>query len=184
MTIVNLLSLPSIDINYENMINFKSISARDTFFQNKVGLSVKVNMKADSNRTELSLNKSIDEINNYDYLYFADNEGKKYFYFITDLEVINPTNCKLTVMIDVFTTYQFDFQFLDCFVDRCHQDRWDGDSPIENLVDEGFPLGEYIQESVEDLYEYNNGLIITSSAPLGKMDYTRNTSGGGGGTAN
>ncbi|MGL5749020.1 MAG: hypothetical protein ACRCXT_00720 [Paraclostridium sp.] len=178
---VNFLSLPSIDINYENLINFKSESSRNTFFANKVKKTLQSNFKRDGNRTEISFNVGIDILNDFDYIYFTDKENKNYYYFITNIEIINENNCIVYLQLDVFTTYQFDFEFLDCFVERCHVNRWNGDIPTDNIIDEGLPLGEYVQEDVENLYTYNNGLLITSSAPLGKMDYVRDKGSGGGG---
>lgn len=179
---VYLLALPSLDINYKNVMDFSTIQERDNYFYSKRLYTIpNVNIKIDGGRETLAINLKMENVYKVDYLYLTKG-GKKYFYFITNKEVINETRSVLTLKLDVWTTYMFDHALLDSFVERCHQPRWNGSVPHQNTVDEGFPLGEYIQEDVETLYTYNNGLIIATTSPLGKVDFKEGTSSSGSGS--
>lgn len=164
---VVLCRLPSLDINYKNVIDFSSTKERDAFVDNnKVYTFGYRNVKFDAEMQSITITIGIEDIHKADYLYITKG-GKRYYYFITNKRVLNDTRTILNLKIDVWMTYMFDYKLLDSFVERCHQPRWNGDTPITNLVDEGLPLGEYIMESKENLYNYNNGLIITATKPLG-----------------
>lgn len=166
---VVLCNLPSLDINYKNVIDFSSIKERDRYIDSKKLFTLGYrNVKFDAEMQTLTVTLAIDDILKVDYLYITKG-GKKYFYFVTNKRVLNDTRTILSLKLDVWTTYMFDYSLLDSYVERCHQPRWNGDTPVTNLVDEGLPLGEYIMDSKEDLYTYNNGLIITATKPLGTI---------------
>lgn len=171
MTEIKLISIPYLDKTYTNVIDFDSISSRESFFNSKQGLNVSSNIKYDSERIFITVNKPISELNLYDYLFYNDISGKRFYYFIDSFEIVTQDNTKIYMTLDVFTTYLFDFEILDSYVERCHVPRWNGDTPIHNLIDENLPISEYIQEGVEDLYKYNNGLLIASTSPLGVIEY-------------
>lgn len=166
---VVLCNLPSLDINYKNVIDFSSVKERDRYIDSKKLYTIGYrNVKFDAEMQTLTVTLAIDDILKVDYLYITKG-GKKYFYFVTNKMVLNDTRTILSLKLDVWTTYMFDYSLLDSYVERCHQPRWNGDTPTVNIVDEGLPLGEYIMDSKEELYKYNNGLIITATKPLGAI---------------
>lgn len=166
---VVLCNLSCISNDYINVIDFATKDKRDIYYESKRIAKYKGNYKNDGARETITFPTGEDKISNANYLYI-DYNNKRHFYFITNRKHLTETLTELEVELDVWTTYMFDYTLLESYVDRCHQDRWTKDgTPIINTVDEGLALGEYIMDSKEDLYTYNNGLIITSTTPLGKI---------------
>lgn len=179
LTNVYLMSLPYITPSYEHVIDFGSISARNTFFTNNTLKTIQSNIKYDDNRVSLVVDMRLEEANNYDYLWYS-GKNHKYFYFIVGIEYFTEKTTRYILELDVFTTYFYDIELMPSFVDRCHVDRWtDNGLPTANYQDEGIALGEYIiQENPTELADMYNSVIVSSSVPLG---ITENSSGAGSG---
>ena len=184
---VVLCNLSCISNDYINVIDFATKDKRDIYYKSKRIATYKGNYKNDGARETITFPIGEDKISKANYLYI-DYNNKRHFYFITNRKHLTETLTELEVELDVWTTYMFDYTLLESYVDRCHQDRWNSDgTPVINTVDEGIPLSDYIQEGVEDIYTYNNGVIITSTQPLGTLqkfvvDNDNNNGGNGGNT--
>lgn len=63
---------------------------------------------------------NIDNLLEYNYcMYQNENYGDKWFYgFITNMEYIADENTRMTIVTDVFQTWQFDINFKKSFVER------------------------------------------------------------------
>lgn len=170
-----LCQLPFLDIDYNNVIDFISQQGRDNFFKSKIITSISSHTKFDYEKQTLTVPLPISELISCDYI-VINNSSNKMFYFIIKKETINNNNTTLHLKLDVWTTYMFDYKLLPSFVERCHQDR-SFTNIFNNTVDEGLPLGDYIVDDVEEVYQYKNGLIIASTQPLGVIEeWTPNTS--------
>lgn len=175
-----LCSVNEIDSTYEHVLDFNSTTSRRSFFNKKIIKEISVDFKGDEFRHELSVPAGIDSIVKADYLFFTGDDRKDYFYFIESKEYMNSDVTKLYLSLDVFTTYQFDYEFMHSFVERCHVDRFTSAGlPSYEVVDEGFNYTNYIEVSKTEICEYQNSFIMTSSEPLG---YIPKASGGGGST--
>lgn len=167
MASIKLLSLPTLDVNYKNTISFASSDSQRTWFDNKPGKLITANIKRDGERETITVGLSHREFDAYDYLILnEDNSTRRYYYFITNKTYNNENSSVLTLELDVFNTYMFDYTFQDCFVERMHVNRWNGNVPTKETVDEGIPLGEpkiYRQTTREAYPTY----IYASSVPLG-----------------
>ena len=110
MTAIHFCKMPFLDMNYQNVIDFSSEEQRLTYFEGRNPLTVDGNIKYDGERTSISINKPIGDLYIYDYLYFMDHNSesgrrKRYFYFITNLEMKTKTNTIVHLKLDVWTTY-------------------------------------------------------------------------------
>lgn len=94
----------------------------------------------------------IDEIENYNYCFFNNPSysNKWYFCFITNMEYKNDGLTDVTIKIDVFQTYQFDFIYKNSYIEREHVN---DDTRGKNTVPENIETGEYIINSYEDIPE-------------------------------
>ena len=186
MTDINLCTLPFLSVDYSNVIDFESEEKRDSYFKSKTKATIVGNIKYDSARTYINANITLGYLRNFDYLWFEDKEKlKKYFYFITDVEMVTNNNCNLYLKLDVWTTYLFSYSLLPSFVDRCHVPRWNGDIPTQNNEDEGLEKGEIIQiEKPVDICDMEKSVVICSSVPIGLIDkpYSNTGMGGSGGS--
>ena len=179
LTTINFLNLPFLTPSYENVIDFKSKANRNNYFQNRVQLTIdNCNIKYDSNRTYVIVEKSLEQLSDYDYLYFSSGD-RTYFYFILSAEYNTPNTTMINLELDVFNTYYYDCTINSSFVDRMHVDRWNGDLPTYNLEDEGLSIGEYIiTEDPVEICKMESTLIIATSAPLGVTTTSKGGSGG------
>lgn len=94
----------------------------------------------------------------WSYLYFS-NGGKNFFYFINNIEYINDSTVELFLEMDVMQTYMFDYDLLDCFVEREHSAL---DVIGDNLIDEGLEVGEYVSIADTDV-DLNDYLVMIMS---------------------
>ena len=175
---LTLCSINDIDNSYDHVLKFKSKTTRRSYFYNHRIIDVSVDFKGDAFRTEILIPTTLDDVVQADYLYFRGDDNNDYFYFIDSKSYHTSDTTHLTVTLDVFTTYQFNFEFMHSFVERCHVDRFTKDGlPSFEVVDEGFNYSNYIQVAREEICEYQNSFIMTASEPLGKMP--KGTGGGG-----
>lgn len=176
---VNFLKLNHIDNTYTNVMDFQNIQNRDSYFQSNVKKSFSLNLKDDPLITSITLPVNHTEINGFNYLFLVSENNKKLFFFILNYTHTTPNATTINIQLDAFTTYQFDFKLINSYVDRCHVARWNGDIPTQNTIDENISLSDYIQDSNETIYTYNNGLIIASTTPLGLCpDFNKPSEGG------
>ena len=180
MTLINLCNIPFLSTDYSDVVDFSNKNQRDSFFEGYVGKRLEGNIKTDGERTYLNINVPCETLINYDYCFFKDNNMKPWYYFITNIEKVTNNNSNIHLQLDVWSTYYFDFNIMESFVDRCHVPRWNGDTPTANNEEEGLFFGEIKQLSKTKLYDLKKSLIITSSTPMG---YVPNFTPMGGGNS-
>ena len=175
---LTLCSVSEIDSSYEHVLDFNTRSSRLSFFNNRRVLTVDVDFKGDAFRSEILIPCALDDVVSADYCFFLGDDNKHYFYFIDSKSYYTSDTTHLNLTLDVFTSYQFDFEFLTSYVERCHVDRFTADGlPTFEVVDEGFNYSNYIQVEKTALCETQNSFIMSSSEPLGYI--TKNVGVGG-----
>ena len=180
---IYLLSMPFLSMDYSNVLDFENSESRGNYFNSRIRLTVKnVNLKYDSERPYVIIPYPVEDLREYDYMFFLDSKGKAYYYFITNNEMVTQNTTKLHLSLDVWTTNLFNYEILNSFVDRCHVPRWNGDFPTYNMEDEGIEIGEYIQKEHEDLYTMGKSIIVTSSVPMGVVNKSYGVGGSTGST--
>lgn len=165
---VLLCNLPFLDINYDNVIDFSSEKGRDDYFRNKAINTITSQTKFDYNKQTLTIPVSVHNINTVDYIVIKD-KGRSTFYFVLKKETLNEAHTILHLKLDTWTTYMFSYKLLPSYVERCHERRY-LNGVNQNIIDEGLPLGDYIVDEVETIKEYENGLLIATTQPLGVVD--------------
>lgn len=109
---------------------------------------------------DLNVAATMEDAESWSYLYFTNTaNGRRYFYFIDNIEYVNDGTVRLKLQIDVLQTYLFDddVEFLECFVEREHTST---DSPVSYTVDEGLETGELIDNDVFHWGQLNNKCIL------------------------
>ncbi len=182
--IVNFCSLPFLDYGYSNVIDFEDLNSQIKYFASKVKFSVEVNTKSDSVRDKITVNRPLGDFNAVDYLYIdsSSENSRINYYFITGKEYETPNTTTLYLKLDVWTSYLFNYQIMDSFIERCHVPRWSFTStnipfPTVNTIDEGLDMGE-IQQVGEPhkIADFNDSIVVTTTVPIGKLP---NVSAGG-----
>lgn len=163
---ITLVNVPW-DNNYQNVRNFNDIGAQGAFFSN---LFPRINFEE---YTFLRKNKSIrvgvgvDEIREYNYLYYNNGDGKTYYCFIEDYNYISENVTELIIKIDVYQTYMFEYTILKSFVEREHV-TLSSDVAGNYTFPEELETGEYISREFTNVEETQNTYLIIQ---IGKNPY-------------
>lgn len=154
MSSVDICSGVRLTPEYTHTIWFSSASAQWAYFAGKTVKSYQ-NYTYVRKSWSLKVDATMNEAVKWSYLFFT-NGGKIWYYFITNIEYINDNTVELFLEMDVMQSYMFDYQLLDCFVEREHA----AVDPIGgNLVDEGLDVGEYVSIADKEV-DLNDYLIM------------------------
>lgn len=175
-------SIPELDINYNNTVNFKNSTNQINWFMSKAKYSMTDCTYLRKERS-LTIDKYIDDCMNYNYCMW--NNGKRWeYFFIINKEYVTENSTKLTLKLDVLQTYYFDINFsrMESYIEREHAYRFDnnGDVQLDNLLEaEDLEVGELKVQSITNAYDYTNKgcYFLTSSTRLGMIN------GGSGGSS-
>lgn len=180
MVTLYLCSIPFLDSNNTLSIDFKDVESQHNYFIGKnTDIIPSVNIQSDGERETVTVKRNIKSLEFCDYLFFQGEDGKYYYYFITNKLFKNASNTILELELDVIQTYMFQYYWLDSFVDRCHVDRWKKDgTPTENLEDEGIQPTSMIRSETKMLKKMKNNIIYVTSEPI---EYNGSSEGGDGG---
>ena len=168
-------SIPELDINYNNTVNFKNSTNQINWFMSKAKYSMTDCTYLRKERS-LTIDKYIDDCMDYNYCMW--NNGKRWeYFFIINKEYVTENSTKLTLKVDVLQTYYFDINFsrMESFIEREHANRFDnnGDVQLDNLLEpEDLEVGELKVQSITNAYDYTNKgcYFLTSSTRLGMIN--------------
>lgn len=137
------IKLVRFDVTTEHQITFSDGVAQIDYFINQlegVELTASSYQRKDF---KIRFPALIDSIEKYNYAIVQNKPEsyKYYFYYITNMEYISDELTDVTIKLDVFQTYQFDFHYLQSFIEREHTNN---DSVGANTIPEGLETGEYI----------------------------------------
>lgn len=86
----------------------------------------------------------VDTLNDCNYGYYTNTYNgttKTYYFWIVQKNFLARETTELTIQIDVFQTWLFDFKFKQCFIEREHTKT---DNLDEHTIPEDFELGDYV----------------------------------------
>ena len=168
-------SIPELDVNYNNTVNFKNSTNQINWFMSKAKYSMTDCTYLRKERS-LTIDKYIDDCMDYNYCMW--NNGKRWeYFFIINKEYVTENSTKLTLKLDVLQTYYFDINFsrMESYVEREHAYRFDnnGDVQLDNLLEpEDLEVGELKVQNITNAYDYTNKgcYFLTSSTRLGMIN--------------
>lgn len=126
MTNFELIEEINFDNSYENVLDFETPEAQDSFFTSKVYESFD-NFSIIRENEEIKIEANINSLNGLNYCRYTNTiKGveKTFYAFIIRKEYVNPVTTRLVLEVDVWQTYLFDFELKDSFVEREHQNRF------------------------------------------------------------
>ena len=184
MKTIYFLTMDSHTLSGNHLMQFNSKQSRLSYLSNRVKFSGNQNFQEHAFIDELTVPFPIEQIRLVNYLYFfiGQSSSDMYCYHILKSEYNTQSTSKLTLKLDVFTTFQFDITFKPSYIERCHVNRWQSSGiPSKELT--GEPFNEYDKTIVhQESTPINDGCYIyTSVNPLGKLSYRPTATGGGGG---
>lgn len=177
ITNLRVLSGVPLDSSYTDTMTFASKSAQTTYFTSKAKFSwsnlipVRVN-----NVIRIPANQ--DSLFDCNYIMFQNsNFGNKWIYaFIKDFTYINPHMTEVSIEIDAFQTWAFDYTIKDSWVVREHSQY---DEYGEHTLLEPIEIGEYVDEQPTDTGYMDEYTLVVDYAPY--SDQTEGTYGTTGG---
>lgn len=146
---------------YDHTLYFADEAAQLTYFSSKVKKTLSAYSYVRKS-WKLKVAADMEAARVWSYLYFQNGTGKRYFYFINQVEYINDSTVEMTLELDVMQTYMFDWNIRPCYVEREHSvsDIWG-----ENTVDEGLDVGEMITGKRETI-DLSSDLVIMTAATI------------------
>lgn len=163
---ITLVNVPW-DNNYQNVRNFNDIGAQGAFFSN---LFPRINFEDYTylrKGSSIRVGVGVDEIREYNYLYYNNGDGKTYYCFIEDYNYISENVTELIIKIDVYQTYMFEYTILKSFVEREHV-TLSSDVAGNYTFPEELETGEYISREFTNVAETQNTYLIIQ---IGKNPY-------------
>lgn len=141
--------------DYKHTRWFDSLADQQNWFgsQTVVYTTPQQNFQRIEGRPFVSVQKSVDELWNVNYLSFQNADyGKTFYAFVTKIEYVQKNTTYVHFQIDVMQTWRFDFNFKPSFVVREHCQQYNADgTPVINTIDEGLNYGtEYNIVSAEN----------------------------------
>ena len=158
------VKLVRFDVTKEHQMTFASLTAQTDFFTNLQGLELQASTYQ-RKEGKVRFPVIIDDIENYNYLMYKNESNsnpnyysdKIYYCYIKNMEYINDNMTEITIEIDVFQTWQFDFVYKKCFVEREHVN---DDTVGKNIVPEGLEHGDYISNDVSTMDSLNKTVYL------------------------
>ena len=158
-----------------NQITFNNREAQFNYFYNlpKVQMDDATYQRKDN---VIRFPAPYDDIIQYNYVMYR-NEGysDKWFYaYITSMEYINDNMTAVSIKEDVFQTWQFDFRYKPCFVEREHTNN---DTIGNNTVPENLEIGEYVNNgtTVDQIFAHPSGTnpyrIVAAVSDTGPLQF-------------
>ena len=173
------------EIGYEHVFDFENREKQMYFFEHKLNamrVTTEVNTKVDGFLDKVNIKFPYSTARHYDYIIlFEPGTNAPFFFFVTRMRMVTKDVTELSLKLDVFQTYQFDFDFNISFVDRCHVRRWekyDDNIPTPNNLDEGLEYGATRVKDLKNIKKMKPTYILATTTPIGKL--SSNTGGGTG----
>jgi hypothetical protein len=136
--VVRLINNVPFTPDYQNVIDFADATAQQNYFYNKLYAQIDgvTYIRA---KQQIHVNYNLEDLYGVNYVVYQ-NKNKWIYAFITEKEYKNDNNTLLTIAVDVFQTFMFDYTIKSAYVEREHNSR----NTIPK-IDEGFDLGNDYQ---------------------------------------
>lgn len=146
---------------YDHTLYFSTAAAQLNYFSGKVVRTLN-DYSYVRKSWKLKVAATMEAARVWSYLYFQNGTGKRYFYFINQIEYLNDNAVELSLELDVIQTYMFDWTLRRCYVEREHSvnDTWG-----ENTIDEGLDVGDYVAIRKETI-DLSSELVVMVAASI------------------
>jgi len=163
--------LCSVPITPTNQIDFATITEQATYFTSKA-IDTYIKCKYQARTSKVRVKGYVDTLQNCNYGFYTNEymgTSKTFYFWIVAKNFIAKDTTELTIQIDDFQTWQFDFHFSTCMVERKHTIN---DTIGKNTIPESFELGDYVTH-------FKKPVALLQGNPCFMMAVTDGTSIGG-----
>ena len=156
------IKLVRFDVTKEHQITFSDGTAQIDYFINQLAGTELTASSYQRKDFKIRFPALIDSIEKYNYAIVQNKPEsyKYYFYYITDMEYISDELTDVTIKLDVFQTYQFDFHYLRSLIEREHAN---SDNVGENTIPEGIEKGFFTLNKKEQVEELNRIVYVVQT---------------------
>ena len=153
------IKLVRFDVTKEHQITFLDGVAQVDYFKNQLRGIVLEASSYQRKEFKIRFPALIDDIQQFNYAIVQNKPEsyKYYFYYISDMEYISDELTDVTIKLDVFQTFQFDFHYLKSYVEREHTNN---DSVGSNTIPEGLETGTFIINSTQRMSSLMNYIYM------------------------
>lgn len=166
MSKIYLLKDIDLDITQEHTIDFENVDAQTAYFESHIFTSWDSTLGFSYLRENMPIKcpKNKDTLFGCNYLMYKNDTLNKWFYcFITRKEYIAEDCTKLYIKTDPMQTFMFDYDIIESFVEREHQDRfvksWKNNAylfPVFSKTKENIETGDkYTLDKITDIDNEN-----------------------------
>ena len=174
------ITLCNVPIDYTNQRDFNSLQEQQAYF-NAHATWEWLDCKYTPRTGKIKVKGYVEKLNDSNYGYYTNyyhDNAKRYYFFIASKQLIAKETTELTVVIDVFQTWLFDYNLEPCFVEREHVS---DDEIGHNTKKEDFDCGSYVvaQQKFVDKLGGNPAFIVgyTDQDNIGGGVYGKTYSG-------
>lgn len=179
-----------LDNSYSDTIDFpastkeESLQIQKRFWENRIIRTFESIRWLGSNKVVLDLDYN--ETLNFSYCAYdieINGSSKRFYAFINDIRLAGNKSVELTLQVDIFQSFLTDFELLDSYIERQHEDRLELNLDRKfNTQPEDFYIGENYKEvtmknllpyASEDLQGYQQNLfyaIITTTKDINGIE--------------
>lgn len=155
MTTVQLFGDIGLYANYKQTVDFSTITEQNAWFNGKTHTTIN-NVNYNKAYNSLKLNIDYGTALQYTYcrLLNLDSTNRIYYYFVTNVNVIDDNTVEFILEMDVFQTFMTYWSLKESMVNRAHVDRWgSGTNPIRITPNtegiDGLYESEYLQNLLQ-----------------------------------
>lgn len=142
-----------------NQIDFANLQKQCEYFETLEKKVFSTKFKY-IDRKSFKVKEPVDNINMYNYGYYENlynSSAKRFYFFVNSFRMINSDVTEISISIDSFQTYMFNYEFNECFIEREHVSN---DEIGKNVISENLETGEYINLGKTYIKGNSNGLAI------------------------
>lgn len=175
--VINLVKVP-LDKDYEHQLTFENLSSQTNYFNTQVLRRVYEDYTYIKKDNVIKVNDLIDDIEQYNYLYYYNSStGKRFYCFIDKMEYIGNQCTAIYFSTDVIQTYLFDMDLSKhSLIEREHTT---SDTIGGNRYPEGLEHGDYEGSQTPTLFPFTTSdfyWVIAVSDSLDNLSLSRPSS--------
>ena len=137
------ISLCNVPITPTHQIDFNSLAEQEQYFAGKTVHSF-YPCKYQPRSGTIKIKGYVDTFNNCNYGYYTNEyngTSKRFYFWIVQKRALARETTELTIHLDVFQTWLFDYSMPACFIERQHVN---DDTKGKHTYPENFELGDYV----------------------------------------
>ena len=167
--------------DYRDIVRFDNQAALDSYINNQTGPKLTINKLSYAKfGRPIRIDKPFNAVQKYNYIRVANplqpiagDEVKSFYYFIVDVQYVNPNCTEIYIQLDVWQSFGYGVSFGNCYIEQGHigianENQFSGHGRDYLTTPEGLDIGNEYQI----LQNYSHSVASARRPYLGMPDYT------------